>query len=237
MQMNMKLQQNNLTQQFVHSFTDAIVRGQFATGESIPSEGEIAAMFGISRTIVREGIREISSLGLIIKHQGARSIVAPMKDWDMLNKNLLSTLLGVDEKRAEIIEGLFSFRLALECQAATEAAKHRTEADLENMQTQLAVMEKTINEPARFLAADSQMHRAIHEASHNIVFLSILKNIRDIMAIARDFTIAQPRGQFQAMQQHRDIVQHIKDRNPDGANVAMRHHILWAKEGSQSMQL
>ena len=232
MQMNMKLQQNNLTQQFVHSFTEAIVRGQFRTGESIPSEGEIGAMFGISRTIVREGIREISSLGLIIKHQGARSVVAPMKDWDMLNKNLLSTLLDVEEKRQEIIEGLFSFRLALECQAATEAAVHRTQADLENMEAQLAIMEKTVDDPEQFLAADNLMHRAIHEASHNIVFLSILKNIRDIMAIARTFTIAKPKEQQRAMRQHRDIVNHIKGQDPDGANIAMRHHILWAKEGS-----
>lgn len=230
--MNMKLQQNNLTEQFVHSFTDAIVRGQFMTGESIPSEGEIGAMFGISRTIVREGIREISSLGLIIKHQGARSVVAPMKDWDMLNKNLLSTLLDVDEKRQEIIEGLFSFRLALECQAATEAAVHRTDADLENMHAQLAVMEKTVDDPEQFLAADNLMHRAIHEASHNIVFLSILKNIRDIMAIARTFTIAKPRLQQRAMSQHQDIVNHIKAQDPDGANIAMRRHILWAKDGS-----
>ena len=230
----MKLQQNNLTQQFVQTFTEEIVREKFKAGESIPSEGEIASKFGISRTIVREGIREISSLGLIIKHQGARSVVAPMKNWDMLNKNLLAILLSVEEKQEEIFKGLFSFRLALECKAVMEAALQRTDSDLKRMETQLAVMEQSVNDPEAFLEADNRMHCTIHEASHNSVFLSILKNIREIMVIARNFTIAEARTQQHAMDQHRDIVQHIKDRNPEAANTSMRQHILWAKDGSHT---
>lgn len=228
----MKLQQNNLTQQFVRTFTEAIVREEFKSGESIPSEGEIASMFGISRTIVREGIREISSLGLIIKHQGARSVVAPMTNWDLLNKNLLTTLLGVEEKRDETFEGLFSFRLALECQAATEAATRRTDTDLKLLQDQLLVMQGAIDDPKRFLKADDEMHHTIYNATHNIVFVSILKNIRDIIAIARDFTIAASVQQQEAMQQHRDIVESIQKGAPEAASDAMKQHILWAKEGS-----
>lgn len=229
-----KLQKNDLTQQFVRSFTEAIVQEQFKADESVPSEQEIAAMFGISRTIVREGMREISSLGLITKHQGARSVVAPMRNWDMLNKNLLITLLGVEEKRKEVMEGLFSFRLALECQAATEAAMHRTNSDLIQLKGQLSIMAEAIDNPARFLQADNDMHCAIHGATHNIVFLSILKKIRDIMVIARNFTIAEPLQQQYAMEQHQDIVRHIIECNPEAAHMAMKRHILWAKEDSRS---
>ena len=231
--MNMKLQQNNLTQQFVRTFTEAIVQEEFKEGESIPSEGEIAAMFGISRTILREGMREISSLGLIIKHQGARSVVAPMAEWDLLNKNLLATLLSAEEKREEIFEGLFSFRLALECQAANEAANNRTAKDVALMQEQLEIMQESMDDQDRFLQADDQMHRSIHNATHNIVFLSILKNIRDIMIMAREFTIAAPIEQQHAMQQHTDIVDCIRKGDPEAASRAMKRHILWAKEGAQ----
>lgn len=231
----MKLQQNNLTQQFVRTFTEAIVQERFKAGESLPSESEISSMFGISRTIVREGIREVSSLGLINKHQGARSIVAPMTNWDLLNKNLLATLLAVEEKREEIIDGIFSFRLALECQAAMEAALHRTEADMEQMLDQLEVMEQSVKDTKRFLDADDLMHSTIHNATHNIVFISILKNIRDIMVIARDFTIAAPIQQQQAMKQHRDIVESIKSCNPGAAHEAMKQHIMWARKGSQPL--
>ncbi len=231
-----KLQQNNLTQQFVHTLTEAIVREQFNVGDPIPSEGEIAAQLGISRTIVREGMREISALGLISKRQGARSTVVAMENWDLLDKNLIAVLLTLEEKREEILKGLFSLRLAVECQAAAEAAVHRTDRDLDQMQAQLATMEQTIADPERFLAADDQMHRAIHTATHNVIFYSTLKNIRDIMAIARNFTIVDPRLQQHAMDQHCDIVIHIKDGNPDAANEAMKHHILWAIEGSDAYQ-
>jgi DNA-binding FadR family transcriptional regulator len=50
----------------------AIVTGQLAHGESLPSETRLMEEFQVSRPTVREGIRVLESLGLIIVGRGAR---------------------------------------------------------------------------------------------------------------------------------------------------------------------
>ena len=226
-----KVQRSTLTRRFVRTFTETLAGEQFNAGDTIPSEGEIADRFGISRTIVREGMREISALGLITKRQGARSTVAPMENWDLLNKHLLLILLNVDGKRQEILRGLLSLRLGIECQAAVEAALHADQQDLARMETQLAVMARSLEDQERFLQADDQLHRAVHAATHNVIFISTLKNIREVITIARSFTIVKLPAQHVALGQHRQLVRRIGERDPDGAHAAMKEHILWAGQG------
>ncbi len=232
--MRKQIRKNNLTQEFVEAFAEAIVQGEYAIGDFIPSEAEIADEFGISRTVVREGVRELSALGLIAKRQGARSTVAPKDNWDILSKTLLIVMLNSPEMRGEVMQGLFGIRLSLECHAAAEAAARRTGEDLAVMHEQLALMEDAIHDQERFVEVDHKMHCCILDAVHNMVFSSILRTVHDSLKIARTFMVVDSDSQNQAIQHHRDLVRHIEKRDSAAAAKAMQDHIVWAKEQSEN---
>ena len=234
--MRKQIRKNNLTEEFVQAFAEAIVQGEYPIGSFIPSEAELAEEFGISRTVVREGVRELSALGLIAKRQGAKSTVAPRDNWDILSKSLLMELLRSPDMRQEVLEGLFGIRLSLECHAAAEAAVRRTGEDLRAMHEQLAVMEEAIHDQKRFVEADHNMHSYIHDAVHNMVFSSILHTVHDSLKIARTFMVVESDLQNQALQQHRDLVRHIENQDPAAAAKTMHEHIGWAKEQSTRMR-
>lgn len=52
------------------SIADALLEGRIAPGEALPSEGEIARTFGVSKPIAREALRQLAGVGLIHTQQG-----------------------------------------------------------------------------------------------------------------------------------------------------------------------
>ena len=59
---------------------DAILDGRFATGTKLPPERELALEFGVNRTSVREAIKVLESLGLVVVRQGDGASVRPLVD-------------------------------------------------------------------------------------------------------------------------------------------------------------
>src|ERR687897_538781 len=63
----------------IERLTQAIVDGRLKPGDPLPSEGQIAATFGISKPIAREALRELAAMG-VIKVQQAK--VSPVRAID-----------------------------------------------------------------------------------------------------------------------------------------------------------
>jgi GntR family transcriptional regulator, transcriptional repressor for pyruvate dehydrogenase complex len=53
----------------------AILRGDFKVGEALPPERELAASFGVSRTVARQAVHRIAEIGLVRVRQGGATIV------------------------------------------------------------------------------------------------------------------------------------------------------------------
>jgi GntR family transcriptional regulator, transcriptional repressor for pyruvate dehydrogenase complex len=59
---------------------DAILDGRFAAGTKLPPERELAVQFGVNRTSVREAIKVLEGLGLVLVRQGDGATVRPLVD-------------------------------------------------------------------------------------------------------------------------------------------------------------
>src|SRR5215813_11504844 len=59
---------------------DAILDGRFATGTKLPPERELALEFGVNRTSVREAIKVLEGLGLVVVRQGDGATVRPLAE-------------------------------------------------------------------------------------------------------------------------------------------------------------
>ena len=65
------LRQDRLSDQVKHHLKAAILKGEFAQGDKLPTEEQIAANFQVSKVTAREALREMESQGLIEKRRGS----------------------------------------------------------------------------------------------------------------------------------------------------------------------
>jgi DNA-binding GntR family transcriptional regulator len=180
-----------------------IGNGVMAPGSRV-RESEIAERLGISRTPVREALRRLEADGLIVHaaHQGA--VVAQLD-------------------HQAVIE-LYDMRETLEGPAARYAARHASEAEIQD----LAELVESESETAD-LAARAELNRAFHaslyRAGHNRYLLKALLSLGDAMILLGGTTLGTDERFKAAHAEHMDIVKAIEDRDPNRAETAARAHI------------
>jgi DNA-binding FadR family transcriptional regulator len=225
-----KLTKDNLTEKFVRSFTQLIIRNELPQGTQLSSEAEIARQFDVSRTVVREGIGKLTALGLITKRQGRLSTVADKSEWDLLNPSLLADVLANDNnERRDLLDDLFTIRRLLEGFAAFQAAQKRTAGDIDKLNVLLDILENSISDPQTFMKTDLTLHATIHIASHNMVLSAIMRSIQELLQNSRSHTVIDSESQIIALAQHRTIVEAVILGDSHKAEEAMVYHLNWSR--------
>jgi GntR family transcriptional regulator len=93
--------------QLIEVLNEKIAEGQWKPGDKIPSETELCVNYGVSRTVVRQALREIELDGLILRRKGKGTFVAQPK----INESLVQKLTGfyqdmVDQGRKPVTKVL-----------------------------------------------------------------------------------------------------------------------------------
>jgi len=82
-----RTERKTLTEVAVESLRQAIVVGQYLPGSQLPTEAELVAMLGVSRTVVREALRTLEEGGLVARRQGVGTFVREQPILKNLNFN------------------------------------------------------------------------------------------------------------------------------------------------------
>jgi DNA-binding FadR family transcriptional regulator len=217
----------NLSDKFVSALLREIVKGERQAGTQLPSEGDLALQYGVSRTVVREGIRELVALGMIAKRQGQRSFTTPREEWNLLDPRVLAAFLRHNDRRKELLHDLFAARLLIECYAAATAAIKRDEEDLALMQQEIETMAAAMDDPEAFVQADFRFHARVQQAARNLIVSSLVAMINELLMVSRRFTKRTPPELEGLIEDHRAIFAAIEQREPAKARQAMSHHLLW----------
>jgi DNA-binding GntR family transcriptional regulator len=185
---------------------DEIVRGQLAPGAPL-DETDIARRFNVSRTPVREALRQLATSGLIEARAHRGAVVA---------RPTLERLNGMFEAMAEL-EALCA-GLAAERMTATERAR------LEAIHEELRVLSHAGN-PERFHEVNERFHNAIYAGSQNgyIAEITLATRVR-----VQPFRRAQFRNLGRLAKSHAEhdrVVVAIMRGDRNGAANAMRAHI------------
>jgi DNA-binding GntR family transcriptional regulator len=185
---------------------DEIVRGALAPGAPL-DETDIARRFSVSRTPVREALRQLAASGLVDARAHRGAVVA---------RPTLERLNGMFEAMAEL-EALCA-GLAAERMTATERAR------LEAIHEELRVLSHAGN-PERFHAVNERFHNAIYAGSQNgyIAEMTLATRVR-----VQPFRRAQFRNLGRLAKSHAEhdrVVVAIMRGDHVGAASAMRAHI------------
>src|ERR1700755_2645931 len=109
-----------------------IIAGNYGEGARLPGDAELTALFGVSRPVLREGVKTLVAKGLLTTKARVGTVVRERAAWNMFDADVLAWHLdaGIDKRllndRAEI-------RLAVEPRAAALAAERRTGDELDAM--------------------------------------------------------------------------------------------------------
>jgi GntR family transcriptional regulator len=79
--------------QLIQTLKDKIEKGEWKTGDKLPGEFELCETYGVSRTVVRQSLRELELDGIISRKKGKGTFVSGPK----INESLVQTLTGFFE--------------------------------------------------------------------------------------------------------------------------------------------
>lgn len=155
-----------------------ILDGTLRPGEQLAPERELAKQFDVSRPSLREAIQKLEAKGLVTRKQGGGTFVT-----DNMMKSLSDPLLDLLAKTPDSQSDILEFRLGLEGMAAYYAASRGSDADYQQIQRkfeaiELAQVDNDIDQEAK---AVYEFLFAICQASHNSVFLHLVRSMADLL--------------------------------------------------------
>lgn len=220
-----------VSSQIADQIRESILAGDFAPGDKLPPERELAEMFGVSRPSVREALNILASAGLVMSYQGGGTVVQSLMETS--HGNALSDLIRIQQDRAlEVIE----VRKCMESWTAFYAAQRALPEDIRRMDEILVGMEKNLGNQASSEDLDANLHIVIARATHNIVWLHLMQSLFDAM---KEFQRGVWRAVYLTPEDHKLLFDHhstivaaIKNKNPEAAREAMMHHLTFAEQRS-----
>lgn len=211
-----------LSDTIAEQLLDAIVTGKFAEGDLLPSERELGEQFGVSRTVIREAIRALTTRGVAEVQSGRGVRVVE------LDAGPVTAAMSLLVRSGEIdFTKLHEVRTVLEHHTAGLAAERGTEQDhinLEKAMRQLAEADIEQDLEAASLL-DVEFHRAIAKAAHNKLFLVLLDSISAALLENRRATLAMPHNPARVFAEHQHVIDAIKRQDPAAARAAMDTHL------------
>lgn len=210
----------------------AIVTGQHPPGSIIPGELDIASQRGVSRSVVREGLRMLSAKGLVDSRPKSGTRVRDRAQWNLLDPDLLAWMFE-GEPPADFVRSLFQLRMIVEPAAAEMAAALRSEAQVAAMQTALDTMATYGLDNAEGQAADQAFHNAILAATGNELLVSLSGSIGAAVRWTTIFKFRRSARPRDPIPQHRLLFEAIAAQDADAARQATALLLRQAEEDTQ----
>ena len=211
----------------INDIKSMIQRGELRQGQKVPSERELAEKFNVSRVPVREALKILEYMGILDSAQGDGTYVKNYTVEDLIGKLDFAVTATSDT-----IMDLLELRINLECFAAYNAAKRRTDDDIAQMQKAIADMrqaranapmdDNTVNQ---LRAYSHEFHRCMIRAAHNSVLTSVYDSLYELLDISRQFTIGTSGISGDSMLAHEAIFSRIIQRDAESARSYMEEHL------------
>ncbi len=184
-----------------------ILSGKYKDSEEL-KENTIAAELGVSRTPVREALRQLELEGLV-------SIIP--------NKGAYVT--GISEKD---VHDIYVIRSYLEGLCARWACEHITEEQIEAMEETIYLSEfharKGHNE--QLVELDNRFHELIYEASNSKILNHVLSDFHHYVERVRKISLSSSGRAVESNEEHKLILEAIRNRDGAKAEALAHEHIV-----------
>ena len=200
------------------SIREDILSGRYEQNTEL-KEAAIGAELGVSRTPVREALRQLELEGLvtIIPNRGAYVNMITAKD----------------------VQDIYVIRSMLEGLCARWATQSITAEQLDSMEETLCLSEYHTSKKnyEKLYELDSLFHEQLYEAGGSRILNHILSDFHDYVKMVRKATISTSSRSVTSTEEHRAIFEAIKEKDPDKAEALAKKHVKHTIESIQAYGL
>lgn len=213
MQLELKRSVAPIREQVVQTLTREIIEGRFEPGRRL-TERELTELLGVSRTVLREGLRQLESEGLI-------SLIP--------NKGPVVRALTADEARE-----LYRIREALEGLGARLFAEQPEPRSVANLEAAFARVEAAYaaGDPSEVLQAKNALYDAIHTGANSStlskMLATVLAQVWRWRAVGLSHPKRSPDRSKESVTNLREVVDAIRSGDGDRAEAAARREVRLA---------
>jgi DNA-binding FadR family transcriptional regulator len=206
----------------VENIISLIAKKVYKSGDKLPTEGEFAEQFGVSRVTVRESFKMLRMMGIISIRQGEGTFVNSL-DIGTVMRPLLS-LVVFDQLS---VNQLYEARKVVEMGTVSLATKNRTPEDIEFLRELNAKTETAVNnlDCDSFTEFDTQFHLKICEIAGNFVLQATYSMIKDILKYYIAESSRLDSAMANSLIHHKFIVNFMDAGNEEEAKLMMQKHI------------
>ena len=196
-------------------------------GERLPPEVELARQFGVHRGTVREALRELESNGVLKRERGSKLMMVTRPARGTVAAGVSRALALHDVSFHDVWEAL----TALEPPIAATAARKRTAADLERLDSIVARLDDDLDTAAA-VAQSADFFRAVGEATANGVFMLAHEPLVQLLVPSLEVMISQvPQARRRIAEAQRKLLAAIRERSATQASEWMAKHIRDFRRG------
>lgn len=205
-----------------------ILRGDHEPGSTLPTEPELCRTLGVSRTTLREAMKNLAAKGLVDVGPRTGTRVRPCHAWNLLDGDVMRwrLSLGVDVR---LVQDIYEMRECFEPRAAAFAAERGTDAEHAEVASALEAMKSVGITPEDAVEADTCFHTAVLLASGNPFLRSFTPMIEEVLRAC--FRIARRRRSLSPvdLRQHEAVFNALVARNPAKAARATERLLQTSK--------
>ncbi len=189
-------------------------------GDLIPKEVELASTMQVSRTVIRESLNRLKTMGIIesIKHKG--TIIKSPDFSNILKKSMIPSILD-----NTTLKDIFELRLVLEIGMADSIYNHITEKDIVEL-TEIVEKEPESSESLLFdIKHEILFHGKLYEITKNKTLINFQKILLPIFNYAYDSGLIDRPISKKKYVSHKGLVEILKTGNANKFRNAMRKHL------------
>ncbi|NLY35261.1 MAG: GntR family transcriptional regulator [Alcaligenaceae bacterium] len=206
---NSSLPKNLSRSEQVHRYVrDAIRTGAIKPGERL-READLVQTLGLSRTPVREAITRLESEGLVVNHP-TLGLTVPELDY------------------SEVTE-LYFMRELLEGAAARLAAHHASDVEISILED-LGEQYKTAATEEELILKNKQFHDTLCHCAHNRYLIKVINQLQNSLSLLGKSSLTEADRVAETIEEHQNIVNAIRERDPARAEKAVQQHIRSAQK-------
>jgi GntR family transcriptional repressor for pyruvate dehydrogenase complex len=209
----------NVSDQVFEQMKRLILAREWEPDARLPSESNLAVLFGVSRVTIRQGIHRLVALGLAETRPGEGTYIRALSPGQLI-VNLAPAAYLSDDHMLSVLE----FRKAIEGYTAELAAQKADAGDIARLENIYTEMEQTKGCVEIFSEADYRFHHELAVISRNPLILESYNLIGDLFRSALK-SIVEKRGHSQGLYSHRLILDCIRTRDTEGCRIRMTEHI------------
>lgn len=202
-------QENSLGGRVFQSIRDGILNGKYKEHDEL-REVTIGKELGVSRTPVREALRQLELEGLvtIIPNKGAY-------------------VTGISEKD---VNDILEIRFMLEGLCARWATEHITAEELDQLEEIILLsefhMKRGGTSTEQITELDGRFHMVLYEACQSRILGHVLTDFHKYVLSARKSSMVSEERARKSIREHKQILRAIRDKDADMAEQLANEHIL-----------